>query len=216
MITNPHRRKRSKNYRRRKSHAKNPFFSFKKKSHSRRRRHNPGIGGFSFTELAKLGVGSAGGFIGSRYLAQMLLGDNNTGIIGYATNAALAIALAWATEKVSKDKTIASGVAAGGLGGVFARIWSENVSGTAVVSNQAANNPNQLGDAEFSGNGLGAYTSSDFPLPTVSSIQPGSNYLTPRAAASMIAGGPAPTAPAGTAGPSGVARFRGDRLGYQN
>lgn len=186
----------------------------------RRRRHNPLIGGFGLVELAKLGVGSAGGFLGSRYLAQLLLGDNNTGIMGYAANGAVAIALAWAVDKFAHDKVIASGVAAGGLGGLFARIWSEQFSGVAPTATQAAG-MSGYGDAEFSG--VGAYIQSDFPVPTVSAFGANSQYLTTKQAASLIAAsgtgssGAQQVPIAGqTSSSVSVDRFRGSRLGYQN
>ena len=216
LMANTHRR-RNRRSRRNRSHSSrrhNPMFALSRKHSYRRRRHNPTVGGFGLTELAKLGVGSAGGFVGTRFLTQLALGDNNTGILGYAANAVMAIALAWATEKFAHDKTIASGVAAGGLGGLFARIWSENFSGVAPTA-AASSGMSGYGDAEFTG--LGAYVASGYPLPTVSAFQPGSNYLSPGAAASLIASSATPGAastPAGTSAPQGVQRFAASRLGY--
>jgi hypothetical protein len=204
-MTNPHKRKRQ-NYRRRaraknRHRSRNPFVATRSRRHrnfgARRRRRNPSIGGFSGSELFKLGIGAAGGAIGTRYLTQVILGDKNTGAMGYGANLAAAIGLAWAAAKFA-GPDIAKGVAAGGISSLILRLWSEKVSGTspAVLSGY-------LGDLEFSSDGLGAYIDSAFPLPTVSAQN--GNYLSvPSAYSWGPAGAPtgAALAPGASAAPN--------------
>jgi hypothetical protein len=205
VMTNPHKKsKRNRHHasRRRNRHARNPLFArSRSRRHrnpsGRRRRRNPSIGGFSGSELFKLGVGAAGGAIGTRYLTQLILGDKNSGAMGYGANVAAAIALAWAAAKFA-GRDIASGVAAGGLSAVIMRLWSEKVSGTSPAALSG-----YLGDLEFSSDGLGAYINSGFPLPTVSGQN--GNYLNVPAGYSWgPAGAPAGAAlaPGGSAAPN--------------
>jgi hypothetical protein len=182
IMTNPHKRKRrnrsrARNSRRRNRRTRNPFAATRSRRHRNyRRRRNPSIGGFTGSELFKLGVGAAGGAIGTRYLTQLVLGDKNTGAMGYGANLAAAVALAWAAAKfVGAD--IAKGVAAGGISAVIMRLWSEKVAGTSPAALSG-----YLGDLEFSSDGLGAYIQSGFPLPTVSATN--GNYLSVGDAAS--------------------------------
>lgn len=202
VMTNPKKKHRSRRRRHnaRRSRKSNPMFSrSRSRRHSgsyRRRRRNP-IGGFSANELLKLGLGAAGGAIGTRYLTQVVLGDKNTGAMGYAANIAAAIALAWAASKFA-GREVASGVAAGGLSAVIMRLWSDKVSGISPASLSG-----YLGDLEFSSDGLGAYINSGFPLPTVSATN--GNYLNVPAGYSWgPAGAPsgAALAPGASAAPS--------------
>src|SRR5271157_3903663 len=96
IVPNPKRHRRS---RRNRSHSRsrrrmNPFgkrrMSFRR--HSRRR--NPGVAGFSTNELIKLAGGAAVGVVGSKYLAQLALGSNNSGATGVAAGGFGASALA--------------------------------------------------------------------------------------------------------------------------
>jgi hypothetical protein len=213
LMSNP-RRKRSRNrsHRRSRSRSRGMYFASRSRKnpggYRRRRSHrNPNIGPFSATELVKLGVGSAGGFIGARYVTQLILGDSNTGIMGYAATAAVTLGLAWAAAKFA-GKDIAAGVAAGGLGGLFARIWSENVSGSAPAA-AASSGMSGLGDVDFSASGLGAYIGSGFPVPTVSG-GPTGGYLTYPTAGPVLA---TPAQSSANPGASTVARFASSRLG---
>jgi hypothetical protein len=149
------------------------------------------------SELFKLGVGAAGGAIGTRYLTQAVLGDKNTGAMGYGANLAAAIALAWAAAKFAGPE-IAKGVAAGGISALIMRLWSEKVAGTSPAALSG-----YLGDLEFSSDGLGAYINSGFPLPTVSATN--GNYLSvPNGYSWGPAGSPtgATLAPGASAAPS--------------
>lgn len=149
------------------------------------------------SELFKLGIGAAGGAIGTRYLTQAVLGDKNTGAMGYGANLAAAIALAWAAAKFA-GADIAKGVAAGGISALIMRLWSEKVAGTSPAALSG-----YLGDLDFSSDGLGAYISSGFPLPTVSAQN--GNYLSvPSSASWGPIGSPtgAALAPGGSGAPN--------------
>jgi hypothetical protein len=117
-MANPKRRHRSRSRRARTSNRRrNPLFGrtrVKRYRHSRRR-SNPGVAGFSTTELIKLAGGAAVGVVGSKYLAQMALGGNNTGAMGAAAQGVATLALAWLANKFG-GKDVATGVAAGGFG----------------------------------------------------------------------------------------------------
>ncbi len=207
-MTNPNKRRRRSRSRSKNSAAKrqrrsNPFSSKARRSF-RRVRRNPSIGGFSGTELLKLAVGAAGGSIGARFLTQAVLKDKNTGVTGYAANAASAVALAWLAAKFL-GKDIATGVAAGGLGAIVARIWSDQVSGTSAAAAMSG-----LGDLDFSGDGLGAYIESGFPLPTQSALGPGNYLSVPTSGPSLASAGAASSAPSVNvqpAVPTGLNRF---------
>lgn len=179
---------------------------------SRRRRRNPfSAGGINVNEFLKLGIGAAGGAIGTRYLTQAVLGDKNSGAMGYGANLVAAFALAWAAAKFA-GPDIAKGVAAGGISALIMRLWSEKVAGTSPAALSG-----YLGDIDFSSDGLGAYISSGFPVPTVSAQN--GNYLAVGGAASWGPyGGPsgAVVAPGASAAPgvnvqpgspSGLSRF---------
>ncbi len=206
-MTNPNKRRRrtrSKNSASRRRTRRNPFSSKAMRKSYRRVRRNPSIGGFSGSELLKLAVGAAGGSIGARFLTQAVLKDKNTGVTGYAANAASALALAWLAAKFL-GKDIATGVAAGGLGAIVARIWSDQVSGTSAAAAMSG-----LGDLDFSGDGLGAYIESGFPLPTQSSLGPGNYLSVPTSGPSLASAGAASSAPnvnVQPAVPSGLNRF---------
>lgn len=176
----------------------NPHMVAAKPRTSSRRKHNPrGIGSFGITEIMKAGAGAAAGGLGTRSITQLVLGDKNTGPLGYLANAAVAIALGYATAFVASPAW-AIGVAAGGLGATILRIWSEQVSQTSPSSLSG------LGDLDFSGNGLGAYVQTAFPVPTVSSQQgrfqvvqapPYGGPMALPAAVAMPAGTPGASAP---------------------
>ena len=118
-MANPKRRTRSRTHRRARTsnRRRNPLFGktrVKRYRHSRRR-SNPGVAGFTTTELIKLAGGAAVGVMGSKYLAQMALGGNNTGAMGAAAQGVATLALAWLANKFG-GKDVATGVAAGGFG----------------------------------------------------------------------------------------------------
>lgn len=53
------------------------------------------------------------GAVGSKLLAQMVLGANNTGVVGYAANAIAGGAMWFVAEKVMHNKDAANGIIAG-------------------------------------------------------------------------------------------------------
>ena len=139
------------------------------RSYSRRRRRNPSIAGASTVDLLKIGASAAVGGVATRSLTQMVLQANNTGWMGYGANFAVALALAWLGGKFVGDK-VGLGIGAGGISATVMRIWQEKVSLT------SPNALSGLGDMDFSGDGLGEYVSTPFPVPTVSALQNG-NYI---------------------------------------
>lgn len=169
-MTNPKRKKRNRSHGRKS--RRNPSLKsfFKRKSYHRRRR-NPGIGGFSVEHLAKLGAGAAIGGWGTRYIAQAILGDANTGVQGYVADVAVAVALAYAAKKFA-GSDVADGVAAGGISAVLLRIYSEKAGAAAPAAMSG-----YLGDVEFSG--LGTYLQAGYTLPPNVTNQ--NNYLLPAA-----------------------------------
>jgi len=78
---------------------------------SRRRQGNPG--GESITNIVTNAVFVIAGALGSKLLAQMVLGTNNVGLIGYAGNAIAGGAMWFLTEKVMHNRMASNGVIAG-------------------------------------------------------------------------------------------------------
>ena len=116
IVPNP-RKRRSRNRRsRRSSNPKHHATRIRRYRHHGRRRSNPGVAGFNTTELVKLAGGAAIGVVGSKYLAQTVLGGSNSGAMGAAAQGIATLALAWAAGKVGLGKDVVTGIAAGGLG----------------------------------------------------------------------------------------------------
>src|SRR5579872_866806 len=161
IMANRHRSRRRKN-RHHSRRRKNPFLKFGRKKHYRRHRRNPSFGGFDLKSVLKLGAGAAVGGYATRKLTQTVLGASNTGAMGYAANAGMALVLAWAAKKFLSGE-LADGVLAGGMAATFLRIYSEKFSGIAQIaaaSTGTATTPSGtsgLGDIEFSNDGLGVY-----------------------------------------------------------
>jgi hypothetical protein len=82
-----------------------------KKGH--RRRRNPG--GVSMGPMVNTAVFAIIGALGSKLGAQMVLGTNNTGWVGYAGNIGVGFALWLAAEKLLKNNPAANGIAVGTL-----------------------------------------------------------------------------------------------------
>jgi hypothetical protein len=122
-------------------HRSNPSTRIRRYRHSGRRRSNPGVAGFSTTELVKLAGGAAVGVVGSKWLAQTVLQGNNAGAMGAVAQGVATLALAWVANKFM-GKDVATGVAAGGLG---VTLWSliQQYTGT-------GGNVSGLGDPEIS------------------------------------------------------------------
>jgi hypothetical protein len=138
-MANPRRRRRSRKANRshvRRSRRSNPMFGKRHRSFRRHsRRSNPGVAGFSANELIKLAGGAAVGVVGSKYLAQLALGGNNTGPMGYAGQSIATLALAWAANKFGLGgKDVATGIVAGGIGAVALSIFNDYVGASGSVS----------------------------------------------------------------------------------
>jgi hypothetical protein len=142
--------------------------------------------GQSTSDILKLAGGAFVGALGSGYLSTMILSTSNSGIMGYAADAASTLIIAWAANKFVGSK-VAEGAIAGGFGALLKRIYQENVSGTALS-----------GHGDF----LGAYGSRGFPLPT--STAGGAYQLQPApgtaVAATPVQAGAIPGAVAGAGG----------------
>lgn len=90
--------------------------------HNRRRR-NPGTG--SVGEIITTSTFVLVGALGSKVGAQLVLGANNTGVVGYAGNLAVGAALWFVTDKVMKNNTAASGVIAGTVAALILRLLND-------------------------------------------------------------------------------------------
>jgi len=76
------------------------IYRYKTRRNSRRmtgRRRNPG--GESTSSLIQQSIFGAAGAVGSRMLPQIVLGSNNTGIMGYGANIVSGLILAWGGRK---------------------------------------------------------------------------------------------------------------------
>lgn len=89
-----------------------------------KKRHNTG-GGSSLGGIVTNAVFVIIGALGSKLGAQAVLGTNNTGLIGYAANAAAGGALWFLTEKVMHNRAAASGVIAGTVVQIILRIIND-------------------------------------------------------------------------------------------
>jgi len=164
-MANPHRRRRrkanrsqAKSRRRMNPHPRSRKYGF------RRRHRNPGIAGFGTNELIQLTLGAAAGGVGSKYLTQIALGSNNSGIMGYVAQGIATLALAWAAHKfVGKDA--ATGVVAGGGAALAIRIFNDNVGAPSSVPAGPAAPMSGLGDPDMGRLGIGM---GDFKAGTIS------------------------------------------------
>jgi hypothetical protein len=108
-------------------------------------RRNPAALGGNMKDLFVSSVFIVGGAVGSKLLTQAALGSNNTGIMGYAGNAGVTLALAWAAAAFLKNKAIAHAVAAGGMVQIVLRLisdytpWGQYTSNLGVGDYQVSN-----------------------------------------------------------------------------
>ena len=84
----------------------------------RRRRHNPGMTGGIFT----MALGVTAGALGSKIGAQAVLGTKNTGVMGYAGNAAAGGFLAWAAHAFLKKLVVTQSILVGTAVQIFLRV----------------------------------------------------------------------------------------------
>ena len=113
------------------------------------------MAGFSTNELIKLAGGAAVGVVGSKYLAQLALGSNNSGAMGAAAQGVATLALAWAANKFA-GKDVATGVAAGGFGAIALALFQQYVG--------TGGNMSGLGDPDMAAF-LGDFKPGMLPVP---------------------------------------------------
>lgn len=86
-------------------------------------RRNPGTG--TIGEVITTSTFVIVGALGSKLGAQLVLGTNNTGVVGYAGNLAIGGVLWFLADKVMKNKTAASGVIAGTVAQLILRLIND-------------------------------------------------------------------------------------------
>ena len=128
-----HRTNASHHRRRRMNARRNPAKTMQNRRRRRtnvrhHRRRNSGVmrrnpGGREVTNLAIEAVAALGGFVGSRWLTQLVLAANNTGVMGYVGNAAATALLGVAAHfAMPSNKSVRDGVILGGTMGIVARV----------------------------------------------------------------------------------------------
>lgn len=179
---------------------KNPVYRLRRINRGRRR--NAGIGGLTSGTIGKA-LGVIGGMLGSKYLTQLALGGNNTGVMGYAGNLVASLALGWGAGKVTKNSDFGVMVTVGGIGALILRILSDNTSIGQYVNLSLA------GVGKGGDIGLGIIQDSSFPVPQVA--QPGSmtNFIVPRATRNYVSAQTTQMVAAGSTGSSGMGRMKG-------
>lgn len=101
-----------------------------------RGRRNPGeLGMGRVSGIAINAVFVIAGAIGSKLLTQMVLGSNNTGVVGYAANAIAGGVLWFLAEKVMRNKDAANGIIAGTAVQIILRLINDYTPFGSYVSN---------------------------------------------------------------------------------
>ena len=183
-VSNPHKRKRSRNSRRRsrrnsaevlivanprrkrsrrnRSHARrsrksNPFRATRTRRRSHRRSNPGGMIGVNSKDLLSLSLGAAAGMLGSKAAAQLVLGGNNTGFMGLGATAIAGGVIAYAAKRfVGKEAAV--GVIAGTGASIALALWQQYVSGTGTGAMSG------LGDPDM--HVLGEYRPGVIPMPS--------------------------------------------------
>jgi hypothetical protein len=130
-----------------------------KKHHHHKKKyghHRNPILGMSGGDLLSETAGAVVNGIATRMVPQMLLGANNTGIVGYAANAATGLVGAWLASKLSPK--VGHGALLGAAVAVASRILSDTMGQNALGGGMS-------GDM---GGDLGFYVNSAYPLPQAS------------------------------------------------
>lgn len=143
------------------------------------RRGNPGIGGITGGIIGKA-LGVIGGAIATKYLTQFVLQGNNMSWVGYAGNAASAVALGWAAKKVTKSQEFGNSVMVGGLAATALRML-QDMTPIGNYVNLSLSGARKGGDV-----GIGIIGDSSFFMPQVA--QPGSmtSFITPSSIRSYV------------------------------
>ena len=160
---------RRKHHRRNRSHARrsrksNPFSRMKIRRRPHHRRNPGDVLGVRTNDLLTLSLGAGAGMLGSKALAQLVLGGDNTGLMGLAATAIAGGAIAFAAKKFV-NKEAAVGVIAGTGGAIALALWQQYVSGTGTGSMSG------LGDPDMAGV-LGEYRAGVIPMPSAFSALP--------------------------------------------
>ena len=156
---------------RRRRRRSNPLYRMRRVN--RGRRSNPMLAGVTSGTIGKA-LGVIGGAIGSKYLTQLALGGNNTGIMGYGGNLVASVALGWAAGKITKSKDFGVMVTVGGIAALVLRALSDNTSIGQYV-NLSLSGLGKGGDL-----GLGIIQDSSFPVPQVAVPGSMTSFITPR------------------------------------
>ncbi len=163
---NPQRGKavKTKKHSKKKARQPNPHFKFaaKAKAHhyKKPRRRNPELSMSRPVEVVKSGAVALAGLVATRQLPQLVLGSRNTGVIGYASNAAAAAITAALAGKFA-GKAAASLVLIGGGLYIVNRIMTEQFSPVGKYLSLAG-----VGDASASAR-LGRVKEAYFPYPVL-------------------------------------------------
>ena len=98
---------------------------YKAKRHNTRRRHarNPGLGGIG--DLVYSGVFVIIGAVGSKLATQAVLQTKNTGLFGYAGNAAATFLLSFVASRFMRNPAAARAIATGGAVQIVLRLISD-------------------------------------------------------------------------------------------
>lgn len=142
------------------------------------RRRNAGVSKLSGVIGKSLAI--IGGAVGTRYLTQFALGGNNTGVIGYLGNAVAAVALGWATTKVTKSQELGKNVMIGGAVSTVLRIIQDKTSLGSFI-NLSLQGAGKGGDI-----GMGIIQDSSFFSPQVASPGSMTQFVTPRGTRSYV------------------------------
>ena len=132
------------------------IYRYKTRRNSRRmtgRRRNPG--GESTSSLIQQSIFGAAGAVGSRMLPQIVLGSNNTGIMGYGANIVSGLILAWGGRKFFGRSAGNAALAGAGIALVLRLIQDFTPWGSTVSLNG-------MGDA-----GMGILMPSQFVDPAI-------------------------------------------------
>ena len=89
----------------------------------RRHRRNPGLAGVG--ELVTNAVFVVVGAVGSKLGAQMVLGSNNNGLIGYAGNAAVGAVMWFIADRVMKNREAAKAILSGTVVEIVLRVIND-------------------------------------------------------------------------------------------
>jgi hypothetical protein len=84
-----------------------------KMNRGRRHRRNQGMGASGIGHIVTNAIFVIAGALGSKLLTQLVLGSNNTGLIGYAGNAIAGGAMWFVTEKIMRNRVASEGIIAG-------------------------------------------------------------------------------------------------------